>query len=136
MEKSFEIQDLATKFATQVARNDVHSPAGRGDGYAIDSNVRDYAIGTISAPTTLSLEVESLAQDLEESCMPEELSVIIANLEKARDSLTEAYNLVDTARGKDLGGHRHFVEKNIRESLPSIARTIDKISTLNTVQMK
>lgn len=130
IQKSFEIRDLAEKFGLQVLRNDVHTALGKGDGYAIDSDLRDRSIGTIAAPTTLSQDADWLALDLEGGCLPEELPVIVDNLKRAHESLTMAYNLVNTMPGEALGGHRKYVALNLKESLPSIERTISKINTI------
>lgn len=131
IEKSNEIRDLAQKFMGQVYRDDVHTPAGQGDGYAIDSDYRDHSIGTIAAPTTLSADIDWLAQELAESCMPDELPLIVNNLKKAQSSLASAYNAVKNPRGLNLGGHKDAVEGNLRQSLPAIERAINKINDLN-----
>lgn len=129
IDKSLQIRDLAEKFGRQVALNDVHTPVGQGEGYAISSGDRD--IGTISAPTTIASDIDWLAKDLEESCLPEELPTILHNLERAKSSLALAHARVSGPHALDLGGHREFVERNIREGLPSIENTLAKIATLN-----
>lgn len=128
IDKSFQIRDLAEKFDRQVALNDVHTPVGHGDGYAITSGDRD--IGTMTAPTTIAQDIDWLTKDLEESCLPEEIPTILHNLERAKSSLTLAHARVTGPHALNLGGHRSFVEQDINKGLSDIEGPLAKIGAL------